>query len=159
MLLRRLLGIFVVSALVAFPVAAQPDKDKLEKAVTDAEKKVTEAEKALKDNKDVGKTKDLEKAVDKAKADLEAAKKALKDAPADKKGEKALLKWKFEKGKDFYQKMYTKTTQTMKVMNNEVKQTQEQTFYFKWSIVEQKGDDWIIKQKIDAVVMNIEIGN
>ena len=51
MLLRRLLGIFVVSALVAFPVAAQPDKDKLEKAVTDAEKKVTEAEKALKDNK------------------------------------------------------------------------------------------------------------
>ena len=55
--------------------------------------------------------------------------------------------------------MNTKTTQTMKVMTNEVKQTQDQTFYFKWSIVSVKDNEVTIKQKIEGVVMNIDIGN
>ncbi len=80
-----------------------------------------------------------------------------KDKPKDS-GAKAELKWKFEKGKAFYQKMTTTTEQTMKVMNNDVKQTQKQTFYFSWTPVEQKGDAWTIKQKIEGVAMDIDIG-
>src|SRR5262249_1162595 len=68
------------------------------------------------------------------------------------------LKWKFEPNKPFYQKMTTKTEQTMKVMGSEVKQTQTQTFYFVWTPVEQKDDKWTIKQKIEAVQMDIDIG-
>ncbi len=72
--------------------------------------------------------------------------------------EKTELKWKFEKGKPIYQELTTSTVQDMKVMNMDVKQTQKQTFYFSWTPVEQKGDDWIIKQKIEGVKMEIEIG-
>lgn len=72
--------------------------------------------------------------------------------------EKAELKWKFEKGKAIYQELTTDTTQDMKVMGMEVKQKQKQTFYFSWTPVEQKDKDWIIKQKIEGVKMEIEIG-
>jgi len=82
-----------------------------------------------------------------------------KEKKEDKKGDKALLKWKFEKGKPFYQKMTTETKQTMKVMNNDVNQTQKQTFYFSWTPEKQEGDTWTIKQKIEGVAMDIDIGN
>src|ERR1700730_5469883 len=74
-----------------------------------------------------------------------------KDDDKKKSDDKALLKWKLEKGKTFYQKLVTDTKQTMKVMNNDVVQTQKQTFYFSWTPEEQKGDTWVIKQKIDGV--------
>jgi len=84
-----------------------------------------------------------------------------KDKDKDKASstEKALLKWKFEKDKTFYQKMFTETKQVMKVMNNDVNQTQKQTFYFSWTPEKQDGDTWIIKQKIEGVAMDIDIGN
>jgi hypothetical protein len=88
-------------------------------------------------------TKDKDKNKNKAAATQDAKDK---DKGKDQGG-KAELKWKFEKGKAFYQKMTTTTEQTMKVMNNDVKQTQKQTFYFSWTPVEQKGDTWILKQK------------
>jgi hypothetical protein len=72
--------------------------------------------------------------------------------------EKIELKWKFEKGKAIHQELTTDTTQDMKVMGMEVKQKQKQTFYFSWTPVEQKDKDWIIKQKIEGVKMDIEIG-
>jgi hypothetical protein len=70
------------------------------------------------------------------------------------------LEWKFEKGKPFYQDMNTKTKQTMKIMAMDtVTQNQDQTFYFSWTPVEQDKDkNWIIKQKIEGVKMDIEIG-
>lgn len=76
----------------------------------------------------------------------------------DASGEKALLKWKFVKGKTFYQKQVTETKQTMKVMNSDVVQTQKQTFYFSWTPESEDGDKWIIKQKIEGVAMDINIG-
>jgi hypothetical protein len=79
------------------------------------------------------------------------------EAPKETKGE-TLLKWKFTKDKPFYQVMTTKTEQTMKVMNNDVKQTQDQTFYFKWTPIKQEGDNWIIQQKIEGVKLSIDIG-
>src|SRR5262249_19749646 len=60
---------------------------------------------------------------------------------------KTELKWKFEKGKPFYQELSTDTTQDIKVMGMDVKQKQKQTFYFSWTPIEQKDKDWIIKQK------------
>lgn len=72
--------------------------------------------------------------------------------------DKVELAWKFEKGKPIYQELTTDTTQDMKVMGMDVKQKQKQTFYFSWTPVEQKDKDWIIKQKIEGVKMEIEIG-
>ncbi len=83
--------------------------------------------------------------------------KDKKEAPVPA-GPKVLLKWKFEKDKSFYQKMNTVTKQTMKVMNSDVTQTQEQTFYFSWTPVKQDGDNWEVKQKIEGVAMAIDIG-
>ena len=69
------------------------------------------------------------------------------------------LEWKFEKDKAFYQELKTETKQEMKVMGQEVKQTQTQTFYFSWTPTGQDKDkNWIIKQRIEGVKMDIEIG-
>lgn len=72
--------------------------------------------------------------------------------------DKAELKWKFEKDKTIYQELTTETTQDMKVMGMDVKQKQKQTFYFSWKPTEQKDGKWTIKQRIEGVKMEIEIG-
>jgi hypothetical protein len=81
-----------------------------------------------------------------------------KDKDKGKDGEKSTLKWKFEKGKTFYQKMFTKTVQNMKVMNNDVPQTQSQTFYFGWTPTKIEGDKVTLEQSIEGVQMEIDIG-
>jgi hypothetical protein len=68
------------------------------------------------------------------------------------------LAWKFEPNKTFYQTMTTTTDQNMKVMGSDIKQKQEQTFWFSWTPVKKDGENWEIKQKIDGVKMRIEIG-
>lgn len=68
------------------------------------------------------------------------------------------LKWKFEKGKTFYQKMTTDTKQEMTVMGMKINQTQKQTFVFSWTPAEEKEGKWTIKQKIEALQMEIQIG-
>jgi len=86
-------------------------------------------------------------------------KKPDEKTPPVAAGDKAMLKWNLVKDKTFYQKMVTDTKQTMKVMNNDVVQTQKQTFYFSWTPEKQDGENWVIKQKIDGVAMDIDIGN
>lgn len=95
-----------------------------------------------------------DKKEDKKKDDKKEEKKDDK-----KGGDKALLKWKFENNTPFFQKMVTETKQTMKVQNQDVNQTQKQTFYFSWTPQKKEGDSWIIKQKIEGVAMDIDIGN
>jgi hypothetical protein len=73
-------------------------------------------------------------------------------------GQEVDLKWKFEKGKTFYQKMTTETKQDMTVMGMKISQTQKQTFFFSWTPVEEKDKNWIIKQKIEGLKMDIQIG-
>jgi hypothetical protein len=46
----------------------------------------------------------------------------------------------------------------MKVLNNDVTQTQKQTFYFSWTPLSQSGDDWVVSQKIVGVKMDIDLG-
>ena len=70
------------------------------------------------------------------------------------------LVWKAfdEKSGPFYQVLNTKTVQTMKVMNMDVKQEQDQTFYIKWTPEKQVKDNWVVKQQIIGVKMKIDIG-
>jgi len=97
-----------------------------------------------------GQEKDKGKETEKAKEKDKAPDKAA--------GDKVTMQWKFEAKKSFYQKMVTKTVQTMKVMNNDVNQTQNQTFYFKWTPTKVEKDKVTIDQEIIGVVMDIEIG-
>ncbi len=78
------------------------------------------------------------------------------DKPAE--GKPVELAWKFNKGDKFYQEMVTKTTQSMTIMNQPVKQEQDQTFLFSWTVKE-VGPPVVIEQKIEAVKMTIRIGN
>lgn len=72
--------------------------------------------------------------------------------------ESATLSWKFQEGKPFFQEMTTETKQTMKVMGSDITQTQKQTFFFGWTPEKKDGDNWILKQKIEGVRMQIDIG-
>lgn len=74
--------------------------------------------------------------------------------------EKAKLQWKFESDKTFYQKMTTKTVQTMNVMGQDVSQKQEQTLYFSYTPKEvDKDGNWTIAQKIEGFKTTIDINN
>jgi hypothetical protein len=133
MLQRRLLaGLVVLAALVgwALPVSGQ-GKDKKKPEVKKDEGKKDEGKKEGK--KEEGKKEEA-------------------------KGGKTKLVWKFAKDTPFYQKMTTETKQTMKVMNNDVQQTQKQVFYFKWTPIKQDGTKWTIEQSIEGVAMDIDIG-
>ena len=68
--------------------------------------------------------------------------------------------WKaFAPKNEYYQELKTETNQTMKVMGQDVKQNQEQTFYIKWTGVESKDKDvLVVQQKIIGVNMKIDIG-
>lgn len=74
-------------------------------------------------------------------------------------GQEVELAWKFTKGDKFYQEMKTKTVQDMKIMNQAVKQEQEQTFLFAWTVLEVSDAATVIEQKIESVVMSIKIGS
>jgi hypothetical protein len=103
-----------------------------------------------------GQGKDKEKDKDKKKADSDT--KAKDEKKDEKSGDKVTLRWKFEPGKSFYQKMKTETRQQMKVMNNDVNQTQNQTFFFKWTPKKVENEKVTIEQEIIGVIMDIEIG-
>jgi len=86
-------------------------------------------------------------------------KKAGEDKKGAATGDKITFAWKaFDGTTPFYQEMTTSTEQTMKVSNMEVKQKQSQTFWVEWTPQAKKGDEWVVKQKIIGVKMDIEIG-
>jgi hypothetical protein len=69
------------------------------------------------------------------------------------------IQWKaFEKGAVFYQVLTTKTSQTMKVQQMDVKQEQNQVFYIKWKADEKADGNWVVTQQIIGVKMDIDIG-
>jgi hypothetical protein len=77
---------------------------------------------------------------------------ALAQEPVD-------LKWKFEKGQRFQQELTTETKQQMNIMGNNIAQNQKQTFIMSFTPQSQDKDkNWIIKQRIDAVKMEIQVG-
>lgn len=99
---------------------------------------------------------------DKDKVPQDKNKAAAPTAPAPAApaaaGDKVDLKVKFEKDKPFYQEMTTKTQQDMKVMGMEVKQNQDQTFYFSWTFKEEDKDkNTVVVQKIEGVKLTINV--
>lgn len=64
---------------------------------------------------------------------------------------------KLEKNKSFYQQVTTTLTQGIKVMGQDLTQTQESTFSFKWTPVKQEGDKWELTDEIESVKMSIDI--
>jgi hypothetical protein len=68
------------------------------------------------------------------------------------------LRWKFEKGRTFYEQMTTRTDQTMTLMGTEVKQVHKQTFVFSFTPEKQDGDRWVLRQKVEAVKVDIDVG-
>src|SRR5260370_28106303 len=80
-------------------------------------------------------------------------------ACAPKSDETVWIRWKFEVGKPFYEEMTTETEQEMKVMGQNISQNQKVTFYLSWNPVQQDKDgNWTVKQKIEGLKMEIEIG-
>lgn len=73
-------------------------------------------------------------------------------------GEKFEFKAFDPKGKKFYTEQTTNTTQTLKVMNQDVKQTQKQTFIIEWTPKPMDKDNWVVEQQIVGVKLNIDIG-
>jgi len=71
---------------------------------------------------------------------------------------KLVLKAFEPKGKTFYQEMTTKTKQLLKVMQMEVNQDQDQTFWISWTPQDKKDGNLVVKQKIIGLKMKIEIG-
>ncbi len=68
--------------------------------------------------------------------------------------------WKaFKKDQKWYQELKTETAQVMKVMGQEVKQNQEQTFLIEWTGLDPTKDGLLVaQQKIKGVKMKIDIG-
>jgi hypothetical protein len=126
---------------IGTPVAGQDkdkEKDKDKKAVT----------------KDAGK--DKEKAKEKEKEKGKEPVKAAETKPAA--GNSAFKLKAFEGKTPFYQTLTTKTNQSIKVMGQEVKQEQKQTFYVKWTPVSYTGDTIVVTEQIVGINMNIDIG-
>ena len=173
MLLRRFfLTLLVVAGLMIPAIGQDKDKPPADKPPADkppagkpaADKPTADkppADKPTADKPAADKPTADKPAADKPPADKPAADKPPADKPpaADKpSADTATLKWKFEKGKTFYQTMTTKTNQNMKVMGSDIKQDQSQTFWFSWTPEEDKDGKWAIKQKIEGVQMSIDIG-
>ena len=70
---------------------------------------------------------------------------ALGQAPVD-------LKWKFEKGKIFYQEMTTEVVQHIKVQGQDLQQRQKSTFWYQWTPLKEEkvkeGTEEVTKKKI-----------
>lgn len=72
-------------------------------------------------------------------------------------GQEVELAWKFAKDAKFFQTMKTTTTQTMKILGQDVKQEQAQEFVFSWTVKEVDDKKVVLEQKIESVNMSIKI--
>jgi len=97
---------------------------------------------------------------DKKTDDKKADDKKGDDKKGDEKGgEKGEFKAFKKDAGAFFQEVDTNTTQIMKVMGQDVKQVQKQTFYIQWTPLDaDKEGNFQVQQEIKAVKMNIDIG-
>jgi RNA polymerase sigma factor (sigma-70 family) len=85
---------------------------------------------------------------------------ATKPARPDVESDEAVaLRWRFEKGTPFYLKLTTNTRQVLRFKTRAQEQNQKQTFYFRFTPYKQSGRIWQIKQKIERVVMDLDLGD
>jgi hypothetical protein len=77
--------------------------------------------------------------------------------PADPKQDGKRFDFKFEKDKKFYQEQFTKVRQIIKAQGQDLTQTQESTFYFEYTPLDQKDGKWTVKQRVEGLKMSIDI--
>src|SRR5262245_47702675 len=79
--------------------------------------------------------------------------------PLMPRAEETVLRLNLERGQAYFQELETVTNQTMKVMGQELKQEQRQTFVMQWTT---KGKNeqglWQVGLKFVGVKMHIDIG-
>ncbi|MER3415188.1 MAG: hypothetical protein C4297_03120 [Gemmataceae bacterium] len=68
------------------------------------------------------------------------------------------LSWKFAAGQKFYQEVNTRTQQTIKLMNQEIKQEMDHTFYFSWNVKSASDKEVVIEQTVEAVRALVKLG-
>src|SRR5262249_38452546 len=68
------------------------------------------------------------------------------------------LQWKFVKDRPFFQEITSATDQRMKVMGSDVRQTQTQTLYNRWTPTRKDGDNWELRQRIEGIKLDIDVG-
>lgn len=78
--------------------------------------------------------------------------------PPEKSGTSE-LKWSFKAGDKFFQKMTTRTEQSLKIQGQQIKQDQEQEFVFSWTVKSAAPEKVELEQKIESVNMRIRIGS
>jgi hypothetical protein len=87
------------------------------------------------------------------------AKKAEDVKKDETKKDDRNLVWKaFDPKTVFYQELVTKTTQDMKVMGQEIRQEQNQTFYLQWTADDKKDGSYVVTEEIKGLNMKINIG-
>jgi hypothetical protein len=64
---------------------------------------------------------------------------------------------KFEKDKKFYQSSQTTVQQLIKVMGQDLTQSQDSTFYYRWTPIKQEGDKWELTDEVEGIKMSIDI--
>jgi uncharacterized protein DUF6263 len=64
---------------------------------------------------------------------------------------------KLEKDKKFYQEMNTSVKQSIKVQGQELNQSQESNFQFKWTPIKQEAEKWFVEQEVEGLKMSIDI--
>jgi hypothetical protein len=154
----RWLGLFFFLAAVTCMVGTR-----LPAFAGDKDKKVETKDKKADEKDKKAETKD-KKADDKDKKPETKDKKADdKDKkPEPPKGSNGAPKFTAfgPKSPVFYQEVTTKTVQDMKVMGQDVQQTQEQTFYIKWTPAKDldKQGNYVVEQQVVAIKMKIDIG-
>jgi hypothetical protein len=78
---------------------------------------------------------------------------------AVKDEESVWIGWKLKIGKTFYQEMTTDTRQTMTVFGQNITQVQKVTHFLSFTPVDHDKDgNWTVKQKINGLKMEIDIG-
>lgn len=71
--------------------------------------------------------------------------------------EKQAFQLRLEKGKDVFQKVSTEVKQVIKVQGQDLTQQQKSEFFFKWTPEKQEGDNWTLKQKVEGLMMSIDL--
>jgi RNA polymerase sigma factor (sigma-70 family) len=78
--------------------------------------------------------------------------------PEREKGRGVVLAWKLARNVPFYEERTTMTEMVMKVTDSDIRQTQAQTFFFRWTPAEQEDDRWALRQKVLGVRMDLDLG-
>lgn len=149
-------SVFAIATLTflgAYPVTGQDKKDEKKAETKKADEGKKDETKKDETKKDDTKKDEPKKQEETKKVEVKTPEKAPETKSAGGWQYKA-----FEKAGKHYVTLTTDTEQVFKVMGQEVKQEQKQTFHVELVVADPSGDNYNVTQKIVGVSMNIDIG-